>query len=242
MMSSSSAGSSTVNKRAFASLASCNDHKSDLPIVHRDEHGNQHHDRLVPLVDRIGTLLNRFSHIYDGEQSESKRFDYWRNEAYSLIDNFIEKQRRKFVDSTTDQQRAQLHDMQNILNRFLRNETCLKYDLDEISTNLMSIEQYLDEIERRQLTLPLLTIDNCGVLRLSSQLNELTEIVVHRTTRSSQTIDSSLNIVIDRNDTTRTTIKKQRETLRSSNESFKRCLRHRSRSPRRRHENKRKRK
>jgi hypothetical protein len=225
MSSSSSSIPCVVDKCELASLALCQCCKKDLCIDHLNEHANQRNEKLLPFVDKINVLLNRFSHFYDGEQSGLNQFDQWRQDAYKIIDNFYEKKRREFMGETTDKQREQLNEMHNQLKDLVRKKGGTQQDLDAFSENMNSIEQHLDKLQQIQVVLPPLTIDDTCILR---PILQQTDSVNPTSKNDSEQLDSSS----EKTTTKKKSSKKKKKSSRYSDDSSDRSSRHRSRSPR----------
>jgi hypothetical protein len=227
-MSSSPSIPCVVEKCELASLALCQCCKKDLCIDHLNEHANRRNEKLLPFVDKINVLLNRFSDFYDGEQSARKQLDEWRQEAYKIVDNFYEKKRREFIDETTNKQREQLNEMHNKLKELVRKKGGTQQDFDTFSENMHSIEEYLDKIQQIQVILPPLTIDDNCVLRPVSQQNESVEKI---SDKSPKNPDNSSEKSTNKKKSSEKSSKKKKKSSRHSDDSSDRSSRHRSKSP-----------
>jgi hypothetical protein len=231
-MSSLSSIPCVAEKCELASLALCQCCKKDLCIDHLNEHANQRNEKLLPFIDKINVLLNRFNDFYDGDQSIRKQLDEWRQEAYKIIENFYEKKRRDFIDETTDQQRERLNEIHNKLKELIRKKGGTQQDFETFSDNMRSIEQHLDKLQQTQVILPSLTIDDNCILRPLLQSNESTEKISNNQDKSPEHLDNSSEKLTDKKKSS----KKKKKSSRYSDDSSDRSSRHRSRSPRHRTE------
>jgi hypothetical protein len=224
--------SCVVDKCELASLALCQCCKKDLCIDHLNEHANQRNEKLLPFVDKINVLLDRFVKFHDGEQSGLKQLDEWRQEAYKIIDNFYVKKRQEFVGETTDKQREQLNEMHNKLKELLRKKGGTQLDFDTFAENMHSIEQYLDNLQQIQVNLPPLTIDDDCILRPVSQQNDSIEKTSNNSNKSPEHLDNSSERSSSKKKSPKKFSRKKKKSSRYSDESSDRSSRHRSRSPR----------
>jgi hypothetical protein len=232
-MSSSASIPCVAEKCELASLALCQCCKKDLCIDHLNEHANQRNEKLLPYVDKINVLLNRFTNFYDGEQSGLKQLDDWRQDAYKIIDNFYEKKRRDLIDETTDKQREQLSEMNSKLKELIRKKGGTQQDFDAFSENMHSIEQHLDKIQQIRVILPSLTIDDSCILRPVVRQNDSNEKISSDITKSPQPADNSSEKSSNKKKSSTKSSKKKKKSSRHSDESTdESSSRHRSRSPR----------
>jgi len=231
-MSSSSSIPCVAEKCELASLALCQCCKKDLCIDHLNEHANQRSEKLLPFIDKINILLNRFSQFYDSEQSGLKQLDEWKQETYKIIDNFYEKKRREFLDETTDKQREQLNEMHNQLKELIRKKGGTQQDFDTFSENMSSIEQHIDKLQQIQIILPPLIIDDNCILRPLVQQNDAIEKISNNPSKSLDDQDNSSEKSFDKKKSSEKSSKKKKKSSRHSDDSSDRSSRHRSRSPR----------
>ncbi|CAF0782552.1 unnamed protein product [Adineta steineri] len=218
-----------AEKCELASLALCQCCKKDLCIDHLNEHANQRNEKLLPFIDKINVLLDRFGKFYDGEQSGLKQLDEWRQQSYKIIDDFYDEKRQEFIDETTYKQREQLNEMNNKLKELIRKKGGTQQDFDIFSENMHSIEQYIDKLQQIQLILPPLTIDNNCLLRPVTQQNESVETT---STNLNNKSPENSNKISTRQKSVEKSSKKKKKSSRYSDESPDRSSRHRSRSPR----------
>jgi hypothetical protein len=231
-MSSSSSIPCVAEKCELSSLALCQCCKKDLCIDHLNEHANQRNEKLLPFIDKINMLLNRFNSFYNGEQSGLKQLDEWRDEAYKIIGNFYENKRREFIDETTDKQREQLNEMNNKLKELIRKKGGTQEDFDKFSENMRSIEQHLDKLQQIQVILPPLTIDNNCILRPLVQQNDSVERMLNNTNKSPEQPNNSTEKSSNKKKSSEKSSKKKKKSSRYSDDSSDRSSHHRSRSPR----------
>jgi hypothetical protein len=231
-MSSSSSIPCVAEKCELASLALCQCCKKDLCIDHLNEHANQRNEKLLPFIDKINVLLNRFSNFYNGEQSGLKQLDEWKQDAYKIIDDFYEKKRREFIDETTDKQQEQLSEMNNKLKELIRKKGGTQQDFDTFSENMQSIEQHLDKLQQVRVSLPSLTIDDNCILRPVLQQNDSNDIISINTNKSPEVQNNSSDKSSNKKKSSEKSSKKKKKSSRYSDDSSDRSSRHRSRSPR----------
>lgn len=244
-MSSLSSTPCVVEKCELASLALCQCCKKDLCIDHLNEHANQRNGKLLPFIDKINVLLNRFSDFYDGDRSIQKQLDQWRDEAFKVIENFYEKKRRELSDETTDQQREQLNEIHHKLKDLIRKKGGTQQDFDKFSVEMRSIEQYLDKLQQTELTLPPLTIDDHCLPRslptatTTASATIQTDPIEPTPTKSSEHSDNSPQ---KSNEKKKSSKKRKKSSRHSDDGSSDRSSHRRSRSPHRHSERSKKRK
>lgn len=232
-MSSLSSTPCFAEKCELVSLALCQCCKKDLCIDHLNEHANQRNEKLLPFIDKINVLLERFSKFYDGEQYGLKQVDEWRQEAYKIIDNFCDKKRQESIDETTHKQREQLNEMNNKLKELIRKKGGTQQDFDTFAENMHSIEQHLDKLQQIQINLPPLTIDDNCILRPLLQQNDSIEKTSNNPNKSPEHIqNSSEKSSSNKKKSSEKSSKKKKKSSRHSDDSSDRSSRHRSRSPR----------
>lgn len=241
-MSSPSPLQCVVEKCELTSLALCKCCKKDLCIDHLNEHANQRNEKLLPFVDKINVLLNRFSNFYDGEQSGLKQLDEWRQAAYKIVDEFYEKKRRELIDEAIDQQREQLNEMNNKLKELLRKKGGTQQDFDIFSEKLHSIEQHLDKLQQTQLILPPLSIDNNCIVQSTPQQDDAIDKSPIKPSNSPEPLNNNSHKSSDKKKSSEKASKKKKKSSRHSDDSSDRSSRHRSRSPRSHFDHSRKRK
>lgn len=246
-MSSLSSIPCVVEKCELASLALCQCCKKDLCIDHLNEHANQRNGKLLPFIDKINVLLNRFTDFYDGDRSNRKQLDQWRDEAFQVIENFYEKKRREHSGEPTDQQREQLNEIHQKLKDLIRKKGGTQQDFDRFSTEMHSIEQYLDKLQQTKLTLPSLNIDDHCLLppplpettTMTASVTTQTDPVEATPTKSSEPSDNSSQKSVDKKKSSK---KRKKSSRHSDDASSDRSSHRRSRSPRRHSERSKKRK
>ncbi|CAF2331071.1 unnamed protein product [Rotaria sp. Silwood2] len=231
-MSSPSSLPCVVEKCELASLALCQCCKKNLCIDHLNEHANQRNEKLLPFVDKINVLLNRFSNFYDGENSGLKQLDEWKQAAYKLIDTFYEKKRREFIDETTDKQREQLNEMHNKLKELIRKKGGTQQDFHTFSENMRSMEQHLDKLQQIQIVLPPLTMDDNCFFQPLTQQDDSTEKTLNQPNKSPEPTNRTSEKSSDKKKSSEKSSKKKKKSSRHSDDSSDRSSRHRSRSPR----------
>lgn len=224
---SSSSTLCTIEKCEFVSLALCQCCKKDLCIAHLNEHSNQRSGKLLPLVDRINVLVNRFNQFYDGEQSESKQLEQWREQAYRLIDEFYQKKRDEYSSSSNDPYRIQLHQIRTSVNELIRKKGGSQEDIERFSKELQTIEEHLDRLKHLPFALQPLTINEQCVLQLSTPNNQSSSSSISVATQTDEPIS-------EKQEETEKNSKKKRKSHRRSDVSSDRSSRHQSRSPHRR--------
>ncbi|CAF0734180.1 unnamed protein product [Rotaria sp. Silwood1] len=231
-MSSPSSLPCVVEKCELASLALCQCCKKNLCIDHLNEHANQRNEKLLPFVDKINVLLNRFSNFYDGENSGLKQLDEWKQAAYKIVDTFYEKKRREIIDETTDKQREQLNEMHNKLKELIRKKGGTQQDFDTFSENMRSMEEHLNKLQQIQIVLPPLTIDDNSIFQPLTQQDDSIEKTLNKTNKSPEHTNKISEKSTDRKKSSEKSSKKKKKSSRHSDDSSDRSSRHRSRSPR----------
>ena len=217
--------SCVIEKCELVSLALCQCCKKDLCIDHLNEHANRRNEKLLPLVDQINGLLQRFTQFYDGEKSALAQLNHWRDEASKTIDSFYEKKRDEHLAASTDKHRDQLNDMQMKLNDLIRKKGGSQQDFERFSENMQLIEQHLDKLEHVPIILLPLTIDEQSILRPVSAPNDLQD----KATNTSPPEKSP-----KRKEKSEKSSRKKAKSARYSDNSSDRSSRHQSRSPRER--------
>lgn len=231
-MSSSSTIPCVAEKCELASLALCQCCKKDLCIDHLNEHANQRNEKLLPFIDKINILLNRFNNFYNDEQSGFKQLDQWKQDAYKIIEDFYVKKQQEFQDKTIDKQREQLNDMNNKLKELIRKKGGTQEDFDTFSENMRLIEQNLDKLQPIQVTLPPLVVDDNCILRPIAQENGSIEKTSNDQIKTSEQQEDSSEKSSNKKKSSEKSSKKKKKSSRYSDDSSDRSSRHRSRSPR----------
>lgn len=231
-MASPSSSPCVVEKCELASLALCQCCKQNLCIDHLNEHANQRNEKLLPFMDKVNVLLNRFSNLYDGEYSGLKQLIDWKQAAYKVIDDFVEKKRREIINDSTDQQREKLNDINNKLKELVRKKGGTQQDFDTFSENMHSIEQQLDKLQQYQVTLPPLTIDDNCIFGASIQQDDSTEKNESKSNKSSKNETKTHEKSSEKKKSSDKSSKKRKKSSRHSDESSDRSSHHKSRSPR----------
>ena len=231
-MSSPSSLPCVVDKCELTSLALCQCCKKNLCIDHLNEHANQRNEKLLPFVDKINVLLNRFSDFYESEPYGLRQLNEWRQAAHKIVDTFYEKKRLELIDETTDKQREQLNDMSNKLKELIRKKGGTQQDFDTFSENVHSIEQHLDKLQQTQLTLPPLTIDDNCIFQPIRTQDTSDETSLNKSDKSPEYPQNSSEKSSNRKKTSEKCSKKKKKSSRYSDDSSDRSSRHRSRSPR----------
>ncbi|CAF3736134.1 unnamed protein product [Rotaria magnacalcarata] len=230
-MSSPSSLPCVVEKCELASLALCQCCRQNLCIDHLNEHASQRNDKLLPFIDKINCLLNRFSTFYDGEHSGLKQLDEWKQAAYKIVDDFYEKKRREIIDATADTEREQLKEMNNKLKELLRIKGGTKQDFDTFSENMRSIEQHLDKLQQIQINLPTFTINDNSISQASPQKDNSIEKIVNKSNKSPEHTKQKSEKLSDKKKSSDKSSKKKKRSSRHSDDSSDRSSRHKSRSP-----------
>ena len=232
-----------VEKCELASLALCQCCKKDLCIDHLNEHASQRNGKLLPFIDKINVLLNRFNEFYAGDRSIRKQLDQWRDNAYKVIQNFYDKKRQELNDEATDQQREQLNEIHQKLKELIRKKGGTQEDFDTFSNEMRSVEQYLNKLQQSEVTLPPLTIDEQCILRpliaTRSTTTIQTDSIETVPNKSSEHSDNSSQKSTEKKKSSK---KRKKSSRYSDDGSSDRSSHRRSRSPRHHSERSKKRK
>ena len=84
------------------------------------QHAGTINDSLIPLVNKINLLIDRFLSL---DPSCLKAIKTWRVEVHQIVNNFCKKRRQQLIDDVIEKQKEELDRLQIVLDELMREQT-----------------------------------------------------------------------------------------------------------------------
>ncbi|CAF3323937.1 unnamed protein product [Rotaria sp. Silwood2] len=159
-----------IKKCEVFSCAVCHCCQNDLCLDHLKQHKDQLNAQLIPLANQINTFLDGLEHFDPTSLSSFKVLEQWRISAHATVDQSYERKRHELFEQQKNKPLEKIHAARDILDQLIRKQGATRENIDSLSNDIRLIEQEISALQKIQINLHPLVIDDNFVIQSTSGL------------------------------------------------------------------------
>ncbi|CAF3215298.1 unnamed protein product [Rotaria sp. Silwood2] len=159
-----------IKKCEVSSCAVCHCCQNDLCLDHLKQHKDQLNAQLIPLANEINTFFDGLEHFDPTSLSSFKVLEQWRISAHATVDQSYERKRHELFEQQKNKPLEKIHAARDILDQLIRKQGATRENIDSLSNDIRLIEQEISALQKIQINLHPLVIDDNLVIQSTSGL------------------------------------------------------------------------